>query len=794
MAIVNETVGFRPVVQVVGCVFCLLIGLSNKSYGIEWTSECVDRSRMLEGLAGQQFAMDSRGILHAFYGGFRLYHAFRDSLEWDSEIVDMSEQVGASPSLAIDSNDRIHVVYEDNNNGIKYAQKDETDWIVSSIPGSEGMRRGSLDVDSENNARVVCWDENRNEIIELARNGEEWERTTVLAVEEMPSRIQLKIDENNESHVCVSLYPGHDVRYIRQNVSEWENITIGNGRYFSLDVDSDNKPHVVISDYQLNALVYLYLGPEGWLSDSVMEGAGAYVSIALDTDQKPHISTASYCVEYLTKIGEEWTVETAREFQGYTSHGEGLSLVLDENNDPHLCYISLYDSDVQWYIPREIFHHSWKEDGAWELENIPAPHGGIGRSPSLEIDSRGYRHIMYCNPRLMYALNDDTGWSISNATVSDADAVRLTMDSSDIPHVVYHTSGALFYFWNEGDEWTYESIDNGPDVKESFALCVDRNDFIHVAYHKNGLRYAVQLEEDWATVELHSGELKPFGVGVDENGVVCIGYYDSQIDSVGYAVWDGVQFSSELIDACCSPEASLAFDGAGNPHMSYTNDRLNYAHKMEALWAIEVVDDFNEHPWRIGSQSSLALAPGGDPCITYSHYCPGNPPHYDASYDPHFAFKNSSGWHIDDSLDDIINHGSITDLEIGRDSTIHVAVYALWSQGSEIRYVSAPMPLDADDFPIAPVPRVISVNSGMPVSDEVEIRLILAEAQNLNLSMYDLFGRRIYSVFEGFLYAGSHNFEWNCQGFYGASVPNGTYLCSAKMGEHRVSERIVVLR
>ncbi len=769
-------------------VICSALLQTLFAQGINWDSERVDQTRQIEGLTGQQFAIDGYGVLHVVYGGFRLHHEYRDAVGWHKEIIDMSENVGAQPSLVIDADDRLHVVYLDQNNAsIKYAYKDADGWIRTSVDGSEGMGElCSLGLDSNDQPRIMCWGDNQNGVVQLVRTNDQWETSYVLATTAKPNLLQLRIDDNDVSHACISVNPTRDVLYLRQDDSAWPGEVIGTGWTFSFALDDLGDPHIVVVDIEADDIRYLHPGSGGWISDVVMEGANGFVAIELDDEQRPHIAMASGAVFYATRGEDEWIIETAREHYYYESHGVGLSLVLDQREDPHLCYITSYDNDAMQPLVK-ILHHSWEENDDWFLESIEGPNGHVGRSPSLAIDSNGHRHLAYCSFEPTYAYNDGDGWRIEWIEDSYTGKVELAVDSSDIPHMAYQSDGALKHAWLGNDLWLIETIDDTTGIWSAFAMTIDDNDIMHVSYHRDGLLHAVQIGEKWIITEFDPDWLSPFAIQIDAAGRVHIGYVDVLSDSLGYGLWDGVQWIDELIAACRSSDASMVLDNDGNPHMSYTNDWLNYAVKRDGHWSIEMVDDYQDYPCRVGDQSSIALNPDGEPHISYSHYC--QPPNYPTSYDGYFAFRSADGWHLDDSIG-----GSISDLKIDLDAVVHVAIHSPGSQFGGLTYYSASPPLIIGVRPDDPRPFLLAFDGRSPAIDRVGIVVSLPHAKRLNMSIFDLMGREIAPVFQGYLESGHHRFEWDCLGFKGFPIPNGTYILSAEAGGQRVSKRIVVIR
>jgi hypothetical protein len=80
-----------------------------------------------------------------------------------------------------------------------------------------------------------------------------------------------------------------------------------------------------------------------------------------------------------------------------------------------------------------------------------------------------------------------------------------------------------------------------------------------------------------------------------------------------------------------------------------------------------------------------------------------------------------------------------------------------------------------------------------PISRTGTLRFALPAAGRASLSIFDAAGRRVTTLFDEFLPAGSHEARWNRTSDAGARVPAGVYFSRLTLGAESSSQRMVVI-
>jgi len=80
-----------------------------------------------------------------------------------------------------------------------------------------------------------------------------------------------------------------------------------------------------------------------------------------------------------------------------------------------------------------------------------------------------------------------------------------------------------------------------------------------------------------------------------------------------------------------------------------------------------------------------------------------------------------------------------------------------------------------------------------PFINDILIDFSVAENTNINLGIYDSYGRIVKTLIVGSLYTGTHNIKWDGTSTNGNKVPPGIYYCLLKTDSSRLVKKILRL-
>jgi hypothetical protein len=252
---------------------------------------------------------------------------------------------------------------------------------------------------------------------------------------------------------------------------------------YSLTLDSKGYPHVVFRQPVNNRsdtdylVMYACWDGTGWNKETIDHGGNAfttydYVSLALDTQDNPHVSyVSSEGLKYASKVGSYWHTEIVDP----KGAPEGLSLALDSQGNPHIIY-----STTEW----QLRYASWT-GSSWNIEVVSK----TGGEPSLVLDSNDNPHICFVSDNLFYAIKANSTWNIQTVDEYIVLLPSLALDSNNNPHLSYirqwnmkgEDNGLMYARWN-GTEWNTQTVVKEPFAYAPICLALDSYDNPHIAY------------------------------------------------------------------------------------------------------------------------------------------------------------------------------------------------------------------------------------------------------------------------------------------------------------------------
>jgi hypothetical protein len=512
----------------------------------------------------------------------------------------------------------------------------------------------------------------------------------------------------------------------------------------------------------------------GWRNTLVLDSSGFPHAAYYDADNDS--------LKYAHWDGSQWWVEVVDDWDG--NYIGGIGIAVDSADRPRIAYRAPYDHGAVWYA-------RW--DGSeWRIELVDSdPERGIGTDISLELDSLDRPHIAYTADsggfvvKLKYARWDGSAWRIE--TIEDTGNTgcycSLELDSGDLPHIAYCDMcfDALKYASWDGSAWQIETVESGGSVGRCTSLELDSDDYPHIASvtthpnDENDLKYAYWDGSRWRFDIVAAGGDHGYCVSMalDSARRPHITFFDWPTHHVKHAFWDGAYWQIEDLERMISFYSCIAVDGEDQPHIScysYPSPMgLGYL-RHEGEFGVEAAE-LAARPadggiligWSITGDVPAGLrvlrSAGGEEPVDVSGALPGlatrwlDRTAYDASGK---GLKPLVYW-----LE--VTESDGTTSRFGPTEAVRVEL--------EGRVLSL-----SDPYP-------------SPASDAVTIGFTLSEDGRVELSVYDLSGRRVATPVAGELTAGRHEVGWDC-----AEVPSGVYLYRLTTDSGSVTRRLVVSR
>jgi hypothetical protein len=704
---------------------------------------------------------------------------------WDDVSVDTSGSVGSFPSIAIDSNDAVHISYHDySNNDLKYATCSSgcttaSNWDVVSVDttGTVGQYN-SIAIDSNDAVHISYHDVSNNDLKYATcssgcTTASNWDDVSVDTTGNVGSYTSIAIDSNDVVHISYYDLSNNDLKYATcssgcTTVSNWNVVIVdpgyGVGPYTSIAIDSNDALHISYRDYFLRDLKYATCS-SGCTSASNWDDiyvdttgdVGRYTSIAIDSNDAVHISyydqtnsglkyavldsssniygysispalpagldinlntgeisgtptaisaNTTYTITARNSGGVNTTtitIEVVDQVPTLSYSPENLTLTKGQSNTDLPLNATLTGSGTitSWAIspalpsglsfgtsngtiwgtptslmslktftiwannsggsvnatvnitvndeaPDISYNPDWfvlTNNTAMSPTATPTNAGGaipstvidstgdVGEYSSIVIDSYGFKHISYfdaTNTKLKYATDKSGSWvhTTVNTNTQMGKYTSIAIDSEGYVHISYDyysmSYNHLMYATDKSGSWVNTIADGSAEVGSHTSIAVDSNDAVHISYYdatNTNLKYATcssscSSASSWSkvTIESSSGDVGKYNsIAIDSNDTLHISYRDSTNGDLKYATCSSSCTSASSwtrstidSDGNVGSRTSIAIDSNGAVHISYydiTNGDLKYATDQSGSWANTTVDSVGT----VGKYSSIAI-------------------------------------------------------------------------------------------------------------------------------------------------------------------------------------------
>lgn len=330
--------------------------------------------------------------------------------QWQIETIDggKGKDVGKFTSLVVDKDSNLHVGYFDSTRqALRYGFRasGSKKWFTMEVDASAGYE--SLAVDPTGHPHFAYAGADESGLKYAWWDGETWTRQTL---------DNEKIDFFNSIQMTASGLPriSYYHRLNRVNTGNvyalhlkfaafdgktWTIETVdprsATGKFNSLALDHQGRPHIAYSDVDAGNLLYANWDGSDWQysTPDTSQASGGWVgigsSIEMDNRDNPHIAYVDVthrAIKYATRQGSEpWHTELVDKLTGKADNIDRVSLKLDSRQRPHIAY---------WDSGLGVLKYATLTDKGWRPQVVDNS-ANVGLYPSLALDKQDNIYISY---------------------------------------------------------------------------------------------------------------------------------------------------------------------------------------------------------------------------------------------------------------------------------------------------------------------------------------------------------------------------------------------------------------
>ena len=313
--------------------------------------------------------MDDDETIHIAYQddtNDMIRYAKWDGTEWSNTGFDIEEfkilVKNYGSSIALDSSGRPAFTFCDDGD-LLLIRNEPGQWVLDHIDGTDGSYVGcfsSIEFDSQDNIHISYQDASQGAFnLKYAKKaGGPWSIQEVDSDGMTGKYTSLAVDGNNDPHISYMKTEGGDLKYAK-NSGNWNDEVVDDdaeyvtGWHTSIEVDSGNRPHIAYYEVTNGKLMYTRNTGGGWNTENPDpdDDTGAYPSLVLDGDNRPHITyygapwnANNGQLKYVHYNGNDWELSTLDATAGA---GKYSTLALDGDGRPVVAYTDASQTSVK---------------------------------------------------------------------------------------------------------------------------------------------------------------------------------------------------------------------------------------------------------------------------------------------------------------------------------------------------------------------------------------------------------------------------------------------------------------
>ncbi|MFH1826452.1 MAG: hypothetical protein ABH823_04090 [bacterium] len=354
------------------------------------------------------------------------------SISWSKSTLVSADAAGAYSSMAIDSNDKIHIAYRHNygsgSEQLRYITNVSGSWVESLVFGVDTSVYNSIAVDSGDNLHIAFYQtESASYDLKYAYketgSSTSWDIETIDSTGTVGQYNAVATDSDNNVYISYIDVTNSDLKLASKVNGSWTTEIVDGGamaRDTSIAVGTDGTIHLAYTDNN-SSLKYAYKISDAstWTKELVdSQGSMDYASLALDSSNTPHIAYKynaggdgdDGALMYSSRIGSGAWTASPTVIDDHLSAGSYCSLAIDGADRPFIAYhiYAINASYLDSYLKVALYL-----DGAWTKSTVDTGDNSddeqSGKYNSLVIDSSGRLHVSYYDEdgaNLKYAVEE----------------------------------------------------------------------------------------------------------------------------------------------------------------------------------------------------------------------------------------------------------------------------------------------------------------------------------------------------------------------------------------------------
>ena len=390
-------------------------------------------------------ALANTGDVHISYidsTNQRLKYCNNTGGPWNCQTIDTISGAHTTTSIALDSNNKIHIAYIANSNSLRYCNNTEGSWNCTTIETTTTPYGVSLVIDSNDKVNIA-WQ--RNKKLRYCNNtNSSWYCSDI---ESEGYYCSMDITNSDKFYIAHYDNTNEHLRLCDNAGGSWscknEDSGLNVGLWPSLTIDKDNGYHISYYDNLNVRLKYSNSGIKSIIESTYVDKT----SIATDYDKKAHIffydgSDLRYCNN---KNG--WNCS---DIDYNNSVGAYPSVAIDKSNKIHVSYYDGTNKDLKYCT---------NSQGYWSCEAIDTS-GDVGKYTSIFIEGQRTRSNFNPSPTIIWNQTSETPYfnaiiniSVNVTSITPLKDVNFTVLSPNGTEILNNTNGTVVdnYVWNSSN-------------------------------------------------------------------------------------------------------------------------------------------------------------------------------------------------------------------------------------------------------------------------------------------------------------------------------------------------------